>query len=83
MTAPWQGSLLDLCDAPELGALAGHLERTGLGGGAWLDLRPGWLAGGTDLFDELVARVPWHAERRQMYERVVDVPRLTKFYGER
>jgi alkylated DNA repair dioxygenase AlkB len=30
----------------------------------------------------LVQEVPWQAERRQMYERVVDVPRLLRFYGE-
>src|SRR5215472_4949525 len=27
-------------------------------------------------------RVPWRAERRRMYDRTVDVPRLLCFYGE-
>ena len=35
-----------------------------------------------ELFADLVDQVPWRAERRQMYERVVDVPRLLCFYGE-
>jgi alkylated DNA repair dioxygenase AlkB len=30
----------------------------------------------------LQEKVPWRAERRQMYERVVDVPRLVCFYEE-
>ena len=33
-----------------------------------------------DLLDDLLATVPWHAERRQMYDRLVDVPRLVSFY---
>jgi alkylated DNA repair dioxygenase AlkB len=43
---------------------------------------PGWLGGADALFDDLLEQVPWQAERRQMYERVVDVPRLLCFYGE-
>jgi hypothetical protein len=34
------------------------------------------------LFAKIVDEVPWHAERRQMYARVVDVPRLLSFYDE-
>jgi alkylated DNA repair dioxygenase AlkB len=34
------------------------------------------------LFALLATNVPWRAERRQMYDRVVDVPRLLSFYGE-
>jgi alkylated DNA repair dioxygenase AlkB len=44
-------------------------------------VRPGWLQGADARFDEVRAAIPWHAERRQMYDTVVDVPRLTKFYG--
>ena len=32
------------------------------------------------LFDELIATTPWRAERRPMYDRVVDVPRLLSFH---
>ena len=31
------------------------------------------------LFDELLGCIPWRSERRQMYDRVVDVPRLVGF----
>jgi alkylated DNA repair dioxygenase AlkB len=67
--------------APTLGALDGRVRRTHLTRGAWVDVRPGWVAGSDEVFAQLVTSVPWKAERRQMYERVVDVPRLLKFYG--
>lgn len=47
---------------------------------AWIDLLPGWLGGADELFARLSAEVPWRAERRQMYEQVVDVPRLLSYY---
>ena len=75
-----QGSLLDTADEISLGPLADGLTRTTLTRGAWVDYRPGWLAGADRLFDLLHHDVPWHAERREMYERMVDVPRLLKFY---
>jgi alkylated DNA repair dioxygenase AlkB len=40
------------------------------------------MTGAADLFDRLLRCVPWHAERRPMYDRVVDVPRLLCFYAE-
>jgi alkylated DNA repair dioxygenase AlkB len=82
MTAAFQGSLLDIGDEVTPAALGDSVRRTPLGRGAWLDVRPGWIRGADALFDRLVDKVPWHAERRQMYERVVDVPRLLCFYGE-
>ncbi|MDI6515170.1 alpha-ketoglutarate-dependent dioxygenase AlkB [Streptomyces coelicoflavus] len=75
-----QGSLFDQTDEVGLGSLDG-LRRTRLGSGAWIDLLPGWLSGADALFERLAAEVPWRAERREMYERVVDVPRLLAFYG--
>lgn len=76
-----QGSLLDLTDEMTLRDLRSGLRRAQLGEGAWVDVRPGWLAAGDELFTTLLREVPWHAERRQMYDTVVAVPRLTKFYG--
>jgi alkylated DNA repair dioxygenase AlkB len=79
MAVAFQPSLFD---APEiaLGSLAG-LRRTPLSRGAWVDVLPGWVAGADELFGRLVGEVPWRAERREMYERVVDVPRLVHTYG--
>jgi alkylated DNA repair dioxygenase AlkB len=82
MTEAWQGSLLDLCSEPGFGPLGRSLRRTVLTRGAWLDVRPGWLTGAAVLFERLSDGVPWRGERRQMYDRVVDVPRLLCFYGE-
>ena len=81
MTVPLQGSLLAGADDIGLGALTAA-RRTVLGDGAWVDVLPGWLTGAEALFETLVTDVPWHAERRQMYDRVVDVPRLLSFYDE-
>ncbi|MFC8068326.1 alpha-ketoglutarate-dependent dioxygenase AlkB [Streptomyces sp. NPDC048232] len=80
MTTHLQGSLFDQTDEVRLGPLDG-LRRTHLGAGAWIDLLPGWLHGADALFEHLATGVPWRAERRAMYERVVDVPRLLAFYG--
>jgi alkylated DNA repair dioxygenase AlkB len=76
-----QGSLLDLTDTPGPGPLD-EIERTELTAGAWIDILPGWMRGADELFERLLHAVPWRAERRRMYERVVDVPRLLCFYAE-
>jgi alkylated DNA repair dioxygenase AlkB len=77
-----QDSLLELLgpEAPAPGPLAP--ERVMLSQGAWVDVQRGWLSGSQQLFDRLLRHVPWRAERRQMYDRTVDVPRLLCFYGE-
>ncbi len=77
-----QPSLFDTADdALRFADLAG-VRRTPLTRGAWVDHLPDWLGGADQLFADLVEQVPWRAERREMYERVVDVPRLLSFYGE-
>jgi alkylated DNA repair dioxygenase AlkB len=75
-----QESLLDLAADPAPGPL--RPERVPLAHGAWVDVQRGWLAGSGALFARLAERVPWRAERRRMYDRTVDVPRLLCFYGE-
>jgi alkylated DNA repair dioxygenase AlkB len=77
-----QGSLFDhLVDGS--GTLARPIpRRIELTAGAWVDVQPNWLPGAGDLFDRLLGAVPWSAERRRMYDRVVDVPRLLAFYPE-
>jgi alkylated DNA repair dioxygenase AlkB len=80
MTLALQGSLLDSGD--EIGPDPLAVRRTPLDRGAWIDLQRGWMSGADALFERLARDVPWHAERRHMYDRVVDVPRLLKFYDE-
>jgi alkylated DNA repair dioxygenase AlkB len=81
----FQGSLLDLCAEPGAdgpGTLGSTVRRSALARGAWVDVRPAWITGADALFDRLAGTVPWRAERRHMYDRVVDVPRLLCFYDE-
>jgi len=78
----FQGSLLDASDETDLGPLGATVRRTDLPCGAWVDTRPGWVTGADALFERVASAVPWRAERRMMYDRVVDVPRLLCFYGE-
>jgi alkylated DNA repair dioxygenase AlkB len=96
MTVEFQASLFDAAaveaddslDAPaparraSLGPLGGSVQRHELTRGAWVDVRPGWVSGSEELFVRLVREVPWHAERRTMWDNVVDVPRLLSFYAE-
>jgi alkylated DNA repair dioxygenase AlkB len=77
-----QPSLLDLAEETSLRALPRHTERTQLSDGAWVDVRRSWVSGADLLFERLVDTVAWHGERRQMYDREVDVPRLLSFFGE-
>jgi alkylated DNA repair dioxygenase AlkB len=84
MSLALQASLLDDpgASSPRLSPLPGSVRRTPLSRGAWVDVLPGWVSGADALFERLADEVPWYAERRQMYERVVDVPRLLCFYGD-
>ena len=41
-----------------------------------MDYVPSWVSGQQDLFQALDDRIRWRQERREMYERTVDVPRL-------
>ncbi len=61
--------------------MADGLVRHELGEGAWVDFRRDWVVGHGSLFERLVDNVPWQADRRPMYDRMVDVPRLVSFYG--
>ena len=43
---------------------------------AWIDYLPGWLEGHEAIFESLRVTTAWRHQRRRMYERIVDVPRL-------
>jgi alkylated DNA repair dioxygenase AlkB len=84
MSVAFQPSLLDEL-SPDAGPGGGSLaavRRTTLSQGAWVDVLPGWFHGADDLFPRLIEEIPWRAERRAMYDRYVDVPRLVHHYGE-
>ena len=75
----FQGTLFGapVAEAPSFAGL----ERRMLTRGAWVDVCRGWLPEADDVFAAMVRDVPWRAERRQMFDREVDVPRLLHTYG--
>jgi alkylated DNA repair dioxygenase AlkB len=75
----FQGTLFE---APPSGvrSFAG-LERRTLTRGAWVDVQRTWLPDADEVFAAMVTDVPWRVERRQMYDREVDVPRLLHTYA--
>jgi alkylated DNA repair dioxygenase AlkB len=56
-------------------------ERIDLGGGAWVDVARDFLGGADEVTDRLIRTVDWRHHKRWMYERVVDEPRLSRWYA--
>jgi len=82
MSIAFQTSLFDdIFSEPELRPLGLMVERIPLDEGAWIDVRPGWLSNSDALFERLAVDVPWRADSREMYDRVVAVPRLVSWFG--
>jgi alkylated DNA repair dioxygenase AlkB len=78
----FQGTLFEpAVDAVGLSDLD-RLVRHPLTRGAWVDVLRVWVSGADEVLERLVAAGRWRAVRRQMYDRVVDVPRLIHTYGE-
>jgi alkylated DNA repair dioxygenase AlkB len=80
-TLAHQPSMLDLAPEASLGRLGGRVRRHPLTRGAWVDHLPGWVEGSEHVLQVLLDEVDWRAERRPMYDREVDVPRLLRWYG--
>ncbi len=76
MFAPRQLRFADL-GPPRVDPAFRDLRRMELGGGAYVDYRPGWLSGADALFGELVRSVPWRQRSRRMAGREVLEPRLS------
>lgn len=84
MSLSFQTSLFDdILSEPELRPLGAMVERIELEHGAWIDVRPGWLSNSDALFESLAVGVPWRADSREMYDKVVAVPRLVASFGPR
>ena len=79
MSVVHQPSMWDLAGEAVLGPLA--VVRHRLGNGAWVDHLPGWVQGSDEVLQVLLGDIGWRADRRQMYEREVAVPRLLRWYG--
>src|SRR5215218_10701486 len=76
-----QPSMWNLAEEATLTRLAGRVTRHHLSGGAWVDHLPGWVSGSDAVLEVLLGDIGWRADRRQMYEREVAVPRLLRWYG--
>ena len=79
MSLAHQPSMWDLAEEATLGPLA--VTRHHLSHGAWVDHLPGWVQGSDEVLEVLLGDIGWRADRRQMYEREVAVPRLLRWYG--
>ena len=55
-------------------------ERMCLDDQSWVDVARGWLHGADTLLDALIESVDWQQHRRWMYERMVDDPRLSRWF---
>lgn len=74
-----QLGLFDELSAPQppaFDATFSGLRRTALRDGAWFDYARGWLSSHQSVLRMLAESVRWHHEQREMYERMVHVPRL-------
>jgi alkylated DNA repair dioxygenase AlkB len=74
-----QGSLLGT-SAPAVDPDAA-VERVELDERSWIDVGRIWLRGADTLLETLVATVAWRQGRRKMYDRVLDDPRLSRWYS--
>ncbi len=52
------------------------VKRDDLGRDAWIDYASGWVSGHAALFEALLQTTRWRTSQEQMYERIVQVPRL-------
>jgi len=78
----WQPSLLDASvEAPGFDATFGSARRIPLDDTSWIEQVAGWVRGADALFTAIVDGAPWSQRRVHMYDRMVDEPRLTAWYG--
>lgn len=55
-------------------------DRLDLEGGAWVDVARNWFGGADELAERLMAGADWRQHQRWMYQRLVEEPRLSRWY---
>lgn len=55
-------------------------ERITLDERSWVDVSREWLLGADTLLDGLIEHVDWRRGRRKMWDRMIDDPRLSRWY---
>ncbi len=79
----WQPTLMSaLGDTPTFDASFASARRVELDDSAWVEHVPGWVGGAETLFEDIVEHAPWEHRTVRMYDRMVDEPRLTAWYGQ-
>ncbi|SCX57807.1 DNA-N1-methyladenine dioxygenase [Klenkia marina] len=81
MTVAHQPSMWDIGTTAATTPLAGRVVRHRLAHGAWVDHLPGWVERSDEVLEVLLGDIGWRADRRQMYDREVAVPRLLRWFG--
>lgn len=76
-----QPSLLDLGSVVDHDDTFAGLQRTTLSRGAWVDLARGWVTGHEELYDRVLAAGDWAVWQREIFDQVVDQPRLSVSWG--
>ena len=62
--------------APSIDGSLSAMARRWLDETAWVDYHPSWIGGQQALMDHLVASTRWQQPQREMYDKIVEVPRL-------
>jgi alkylated DNA repair dioxygenase AlkB len=76
----YQGSLFGTL-VPEFDSTFRGLYRLDLDATTWVDLAPAWLTGSDQIYDELIAALPFEQRTGvRMYDRIVDEPRLSAWW---
>jgi alkylated DNA repair dioxygenase AlkB len=79
----WQPTLLSaLGVAPACDSSFASAQRVALDESAWVEHVTGWVHGAEALFEDVVEHAPWEHRTVRMYDRMVDEPRLTAWYGQ-
>jgi alkylated DNA repair dioxygenase AlkB len=78
----WQPTLLgDPGTAPGFDPTFAGARRVALDDTAWVEHVGAWVRGADALFETVVAHAPWERRTVRMYDRMVEEPRLTAWYG--
>ena len=76
----YQGSMFVTLN-PQFDDTFAELHRLDLDPTTWVDLAPGWLTGSDQVYDELVAQLPFRQRTGvKMYDQFVDEPRLSAWW---
>lgn len=77
----YQATLFGM-SAPSFDDSFGSASLVRLDDTSWVEFVPGWLGGADEVFDRLLAELPWRQRRGvPMYDQLVDEPRLSAWWS--